>query len=140
MPNYKTRARKLPGTHWPRLLKKAFGMYKGITSKTKRRPYVRSAYFDKQKVVLGLFWQHLHEKNLRDKARRGALFPCAVELIQKSRQAPTSKPNPNRKDEILHRFMGSTPNNEIFFVQVKEDINSHQKWCMSVFPYDGPPE
>lgn len=106
MQYYKTRAGKLPGTHYPRLLKKAFSLYKEITSQTKRRPYVRSVYFKKQKVFLGLFWQHLHEQNLRDKARRVAHFPCAIELIQKSRQMPTSKPNPNRRDEILHRFMG----------------------------------
>ena len=136
MQYYKTRARKLPGTHWPRLLKTALGIYKEITSKTKRRPYVRSAYFDKQKVFLGLFWQHLHEKNLRDKARRVAFFPCAMELIQKTRQEPTSKENPNRKGEIVHRFAGSTPDNEIFFVQIKEDRRTNQKWFMSVFPLD----
>ncbi|MBI4135738.1 hypothetical protein HY477_03330 [Candidatus Uhrbacteria bacterium] len=136
MQYYKTRARKLSGTHWPRLLKKAFGQYKEITSKSKRRPYVRSAYFDKQKVFLGIFWQHLHEKNLRDKARRVAYFPCAIELIQKTRQEPTSKENPNRKGEIVHRFEGSTPDNEIFFVQIKEDRRTNQKWFISVFPLD----
>lgn len=136
MQYYKTRARKLHGTHWPRLLKKAFGLYKEITSKTKRRPYARSAYFDKQKVFLGIFWQHLHEKNLRDKARRVAYFPCAIELIQKTRYEPTSKENPNRKGEIVHRFAGSTPDNEIFFVQIKEDRRTNQKWFISVFPLD----
>lgn len=117
-------------------MKKAFGQYKVITGKSKRRPYVRSAYFKKQKIFLGLFWQHLREKNLRDKTRRVAFFPCAVELIQKTKQEPTSKENPNRKGEILHRFAGSTLNNEIFFVQIKEDRQSDQKWLISVFPLD----
>lgn len=136
MQYYKTKTHKLSGTHWPRLLKTAFGQYREIKSKSKRRPYVRSAYFDKQKVFLGLFWQHLHEKNLRDKARRVAYFPCAIELIQKTRYKPTSKENPNRKEEIVHRFAGSTPDNEIFFVQIKEDGRTNQKWFMSAFPLD----
>lgn len=85
---------------------------------------------------MGLFWQHLHEKNLRDKARRVAYFPCALELIQKTRCEPTSKENPNRKGEIVHRFAGSTPDNELFFVQIKEDRRTNQKWFISVFPLD----
>ncbi|MDO8499148.1 MAG: hypothetical protein Q7S66_00620 [bacterium] len=134
MPYYKTRANKLTGTHWPRLMKKAFGQYKELINKSKRRPYLRSAYFDGQKIFLGLFWQHLHEKNLRDKSRRISFFPCAVELIQKTRHEPISKENPNKKGEILHRFAGSTPNNEIFFVQIKEDRQTDQKYLISIFP------
>lgn len=132
---YKVKTRRLPGTHWSRLLKKAFGSYKEIKRKSKRRPYVRSAYFDKQKIFLELFWRHLHEKeNLRDKSRRVAYFPAAIELIQNSRLEPISKENPNRKGEIVHRFAGITPEQELFFVQIKEDRRKDQKWLMSVFP------
>jgi len=134
---YKTRTRSLPGTNWKEINKKAFGLYKVITSKTKRRPYVRSVYFDKQKVFLGIFWQHLHEKeNLKDKTRRLKYYPCALELIQKSRIEPSSKENPNREGEIVHRFAGSTPDNELFFVQIKETKRTGDKWLISVFPLD----
>jgi len=136
MQYYKTHAHKLTGTHFPRLMKKAFDHYKDFTRKSKRRPYIRSAYFKKQKIFLGMFWQHLHEKNLRDKTRRIAFFPCAIELIQKTRQEPTSKENPNKKGEVLHRFAGSTPDNEIFFVQIKEDRRTDQKYLVSIFPLD----
>ena len=85
-------------------------------------------------IKLGLFWQHLHEKNLRDKARRPALFPCAIELIQETKFRPTTKENPNKKGELLHRFAGSTPDNEIFFVQIKEGGQTKQKYLISVFP------
>jgi hypothetical protein len=137
MQYYKTHASKLHGTHYQRLMKKAFGQYKEISKKSTRRPYVRSAYYDKEKIFLGIFWQHLHEKNLRDKARRLALFPCAIELMEKTRYAPTIKENPNKKGELLHRFAGSTPDNEIFFVQIKEDIKTKQKYFISVFPLEG---
>jgi len=135
MQYYKTRTHALPGTNWKEVMKKAFGLYRDITRKTKRRPYIRSAYFDKQKVFLPLFWQHLHEKaNLKDKTRRLKYYPCALELIQKSRVEPISKENPNRQEEILHRFAGSTPNNELFFVQIKEVKRTGEKWLISVFP------
>lgn len=134
---YKTKVNPLTGTHWRQVLKKAFGQYKEIISQSKRRPYVRSAYWDKQKVFLGLFWHHLHEKeNIRDKTRRLKYFPCAIELIRNNRIQPVSKKDPNRRDDIVHRFAGITPNNELFFVQIKEDTRKQQKWLISVFPWN----
>ncbi len=136
MQYYKTKVRKLPGTHWWQVSKRASQLYKGISSKTKRRPYVRSVYFNKEKIFLGLFWHHLHEKdNMSDKVRRLKYYPCALELIQKTSYEPISKENPNRPGEILHRFAGSTPDNELFFVQIKEDKRNGQKWLISVFPF-----
>jgi len=135
MKYYKTRVRKLSGTHWDRLYKKAFGQYKEIIRKSKRRPYIRSAYFGKQKIFLGLFWQHLFDKSLGDKVRRIAFFPCAIELIQKTKFEPVSKENPNKPKEIFHRFFGSTSDNEIFFVQIKEDKKTDKKYLISVFPF-----
>jgi len=134
MQYYKTHKKKLTGTHSERMMKNVTKEYKKISNKSKRRPYIRSAYFDKQKIFLGIFWQHLYQKNLRDKARRLALFPCAIELIEKSKYAPTTKENPNKKGELLHRFAGSTPDNEIFFVQIKEDKKTKQKYFISAFP------
>ena len=49
---YKVKTKRLSGTHFPRLLKKALSSYKEIRRKTKRRPYVRSAYFKKDKIFL----------------------------------------------------------------------------------------
>ena len=137
MATYKTKFHRLPGTHWHQVIEKAFGQYKKIKNKTKRRPYIRSAYFDKEKIFLGLFWHHLHEKtNIKDKTRRLKYFPCAIELIQNSRIKPITKKNPNRQEELLHRFAGVTPDGDGFSVQVKEDIKSGQKWLISVFPWD----
>jgi hypothetical protein len=134
---YKTRTKKLPGTHWHQVMKKAFGLYKEIKSKTKRRPYIRSAHFDKEKIFLGIFWQHLHEKtNLNDKTRRLKYFPCAVELIQNSRIKPTTKPSKEEINVLLHRFGGITQDGDRFFVQIKEYTKNNQKWLISMFPDD----
>lgn len=89
---YRTKSKKLSGTKWPEVNKKALVLYKKIRAKTKRQPYIKSAYFNRDKIFLSLFWRHLHEKvNLRDKTRRIKYFPCAIELIQKSKLDPDRK-------------------------------------------------
>jgi len=68
--------------------------------------------------------------------RRMKFFGCALELIKNSRFEPTSKENPNKPTEILHRFAGVTKNNDLFFVQIKEDKRTSEKWLVSVFPIE----
>jgi len=132
---YRTRAEKLTGTDYHEVYVKAFALYKQIKSKSKRRPYVRSHYFKNSKVFLELFWHHLDQKKWPDRFRRMKYFPCALELIQKSRIKPASKLNPNKSSEILYRFIGMTPDHSLFLVQIKENIRKDQKWFMSVFPW-----
>lgn len=128
------RTRPLPGTNYREISKAAHIFYTKIKKKSKRRPYVRSAYFSKDKVFLELFWQHLHDKhNHRDKVRRLRLFPAAIELIESSKIAPESKVNPNKKSEILHRFLGNLDKENQFNVQIKEEKDG-EKWLVSVFP------
>jgi hypothetical protein len=135
MEKYQTKSRKLPGTQFSEISKQATRLYQTIKKKTKRRPYVRSTYFRKEKIFLPLFWQHLHEKmSHKDKARRLKYFPCGIELLKNCRSTPIIKPNPNKKSEILYRFTGITPDGEIFFVQVKESKGNKEKWLISIFP------
>jgi hypothetical protein len=137
MEPYHTKSKKFAGTSWADVNKKAFTLYKQIKAKTKRRPYIKSAYFKKDKIFLGIYWSHLHEKkNLKDKTRRVKFFGCAVELIKNSTFKPASKENPNNKDEIIHRFAGLTADNELFFVQIKEEKRTGKKWLISTFPPD----
>jgi len=68
---YQVSRNKLPGSNFTEVKKHALVEYSGIIKKTKRKPYVRSAYFNKNKVFLSLFWNHLYDKlNHRDKMRR----------------------------------------------------------------------
>ena len=84
-----------------------------------------------------LFWHHLHEKtNIRDKTRRLKYFPCAIELIQDNKIKPTTQISKEEPNISLHRFGGSTPDNDYFFIQIKENIKNGQKWLISVFPLD----
>lgn len=131
---YQTKIKKLAGTDYREVYPKAFAVYKQIRSKSKRRPYVRSAYFKKDKVFIDYFWQHLWQKTWPDRFRRLKYYACAVDLIQNSRVEPVSKPNPNKPKEILHRFAGATPDKELFFVQISEDSKTGNKGFVSVFP------
>lgn len=132
---YRTKATKLKGTDFKEVHNRALAIYNPIKKKTKRRPYIRSAYFRKEKIFLGLFWQHLFDKkNWKDRVRRLKYLPAAIELIRHSRFEPKSKENPNNNSEILHRFAAITSENDLFYVQIKEDKRTGQKWLMSVYP------
>ncbi|MFH1089577.1 MAG: hypothetical protein V1716_04090 [Candidatus Uhrbacteria bacterium] len=133
---YKTKAKKFSGSDYHEIKEKTKSFYKQIIKKTKRRPYVKSAYFKKQKIFLELFWNHLFEKNFWDQSRRMKFFACGIELIQKAHLDPISKENPNKKGEILHRFAGVSAESEQFFVQIKEEKRTGQKWLVSIFPKD----
>src|SRR3989339_774357 len=129
---YKTKCGRLHGSKFSEVCKNAFGLYLIIKKKTKRRPYVRSDYFNGEKVFLELFWSHLHAKlNHRDKIRRARYFSCAIELIKHTRLTPVSKENVDRRSEILHRFAGITKDGELFFTQIKEEKRSGQKFLIS---------
>lgn len=132
---YQTKCKKLAGTDFKEVNKKAFGLYKKIKKQSKRRPYIRSAYFRKTKIFLGAFWQHTYDKkHYIEQFMRLKFFPCGLELIKFTKHEPESKENPNKRSEILHRFKGITSENEFFFVQIKENKSTGEKFLISIFP------
>jgi hypothetical protein len=56
---YQTKVNKLSGTQYAEVSRQAREIYNQIKRKTKRRPNIRSAYFNKEKVFLEFYWQHL---------------------------------------------------------------------------------
>lgn len=133
---YHTKIKKLPGTNYAEVRKHALAVFKLITRKTKRKPYIRSVYFRKQKVFFDFFWEHLLQKNHKERVRRLKFFAAAVELIKNSRNHPVTIENPHRSGELLHRFAGITKEGELFYAQVKEDRRSGAKYFMSCFPQE----
>lgn len=135
MQYYQTKAGKISGTNFKEVHQKAFDIYLEIRKKTKRRPYIRSTYFRKEKVFLNLYWEHLlSQDNWRDRLRRIKYFIAALELMKNTTLEPTSKENPNKLGETFHRFSGKTRDGEIFFVQIKEYKKKKQKYLISIFP------
>lgn len=132
---YQVKTGKLKGSDFREVHKKAREIYDEILKNSKRKPYIRSQYFKKDKIFLDYFWEHLFmKKNGKDRLRRIQFYASAVELMRSSPLEPESKENPNRKDELLHRFSGMTRQKEVFFVQIKEDKKSNKKYFISVFP------
>lgn len=130
---YQTKSKRIPGTSYGDTLRNAFVFYDEIKKKTKRRPYIRSAYFKKEKVFLEYFREHLFQKPAKERMKRLKYFKASIELIQNSKNEPAIRNNPNKNKEILYKFAGLTAEKEIFFVQIKEDRKGN-KYFMSCFP------
>jgi hypothetical protein len=131
---FKVKLNRLSGSDYGELRKKANLILGEIKRHTKRRSYVRCAYFGKSKIFFDYFWPHLFEKNYSDRIRRLKYLPCALELIKKSKEKPIIYQTQERRNEILYRFMGETGNKELFLVQIKENKKTGQKYFMSCFP------
>lgn len=132
MAPYKTKSSKIEATSLREVNKVVRATYKQITSKTKRQPYVRSAYFKKEKVFFTYFWDHLKQQYPKKKFCRLQYFKAAIELAKNSKEKPIIDPRSNNS-ETLYRFTGITADNELFFVQIKENKKTGKKYFMSCF-------
>ncbi|KKQ98093.1 MAG: hypothetical protein UT23_C0005G0016 [Candidatus Woesebacteria bacterium GW2011_GWA1_39_12] len=133
---YHTHVSKLAGTRsYKDIYRNALAVYSQVKRKTKRQPYARSAYFNKQKIFFTFFWKHLFDYSHKVRIERLKYFEATLDLIKNSKNAPESKDNPNNIDEILHRFAGLTKEKELFMVQIKENKRTGKKFLMSIFPF-----
>ncbi len=124
------------GTDYEEVYPPARRLYNQIKAPTKRQPYVRSSYFKKDKVFIELFWVHLNQKNRKERNRRLKFYGCGIELLRTTRLEPVTKANPNKSQEVLHRFAGITPGKELFYIQIKENMRTKRKDLLSIFPAD----
>lgn len=132
---YKTKVKKISGTSYREIIKNARAVFHQIEKKSRRSAYIKSPFFNNEKVFLSLFWDHLRQKPQRERKWRLKFLSCAFDLIGNSKNKPMSEEvNPNHKTELLYRFSGLTATGESFFVQIKENRKSGRKDFMSVFP------
>jgi hypothetical protein len=130
---YQTKSKKIPGTGYGEVMRNAFTVFDEIKKKSKRRPYIKSAYFKKEKVFFDYFREHLFQKLPKERMRRLKYFRAACELVRDSRTGPIEKTESFERKEILYRFAGKTSEKELFYVQIKED-KKKRKYFMSCFP------
>lgn len=128
---YRVKVLPLKGSRYAAIRKQALLIFKSLTKKTKRTPYIRSKYFNKEKVFINLLIPHFFDKKPYQRIERFRLVPCGIELIKKSNKKPFIK---KIKSEKLFRFFGKTTQNSVFIVQIKEDYRGRKYW-MSIFPY-----
>lgn len=129
---YQSKRKEIPGLNFKEVEKIAKSQFKLIKKKAKTIPYVRSAYFKKEKVFLNIFWSHLYEKREDERTRRLKFFECAIDLIKNSKVKPVIVTSKLNKSETLYRFMGRSGSGNTFFVQIKENKN-HRKDLISIF-------
>ncbi len=133
MNQYIPRRNLLTGTSYHELERKARKLHSIIAHKTKRRAYIRSAYFGGRKVFIDSYWEHLMQKPKRERKERLRLYAASFETIENTRCAPTSRYNPNGNGDLLYRFYGVTKNNKEFCVQIKQDRRTGGLYFMSAF-------
>lgn len=117
---YQTKSNKLSGSDYKEVYRNAMAFYQPIIKATKRKPYIRSAYFrgggKKQKIFFDFFWQHLSQKSPKERVQRLKYFSATIDLLKNSRNKPAIQENPNKKSEMLYRFFGLTKTKDLFCV------------------------
>jgi hypothetical protein len=135
MKSYKAKYGLLPGTDYNEVMKTTRREYQTIQNRNpKRQPYVRSKYFNGDKVFINIFWNHLAQKRKGEQMKRAKLLRAAVDLLRNTQIPPQTIFSHTNLNEILHRFAGETKDGLQFYVQVKESKKSNRKDFMSVFP------
>lgn len=124
----------LNGTRLTDILPQARNVFRVLEKRTKRKPYVRSEYFNKNKIFFDYFWSDLKKKIPSERARRLKLLSCALEVLRYSRQEPLTIDDATEPHILRHRFAGKTPEGDLFYVQVKQNKRTGAKQFLSVFP------
>ncbi|MGH7237654.1 MAG: hypothetical protein ACREGF_03915, partial [Candidatus Saccharimonadales bacterium] len=132
MSAFKSKYGKLAGTTYDEAVRSARREYRTIQHLTKRQPYVRSKYFDGDKVFINIFFNHLVQKRKGEQLQRAKLFLCAIDLLRNTTNSPQTIFKRANLNEILHRFEGFTKDGELFYVQVKQNKRTGRKDFMSV--------
>jgi len=99
----------------------------------RRLPYVRSKYFDSQKIFLNMFYKHLDQKPEAEHRRRIIFVPCALDLLKNSRVEPVTPPTDLTRSIVYYRFQGMSGDDKKFIVQVMRD-KKNNCYLMSCFP------
>ncbi len=71
---YKSKASLLAGTSYDEVQVVARREHKKIIALTKRQPYIRSTYFNKNKIFLAVFWDHTMKKSRKVRTQRLKLY------------------------------------------------------------------
>ena len=125
---YQSKYEKLRGSSDKEVFYEARQIFRKYDSK-RRLPYVRSKYFDGQKIFLNMFYIHLGQKPQKEQRKRIAFVPCAMDLLRNSKVEPkmfiVNKIN-------YYRFYGKTKSGDKFAVQVMKDKKDN-RYFMSCF-------
>ena len=130
-PNYyQSKLPTLQGSNDKELFYEARQFFRQYDNK-RRLPYIRSKYFNGQKVFLSMFYKHLSQKSYPEQRRRIKFLPAAIDLVKNSKVPPIITGD-GRPDEY-YRFQGLSKNHQKFAVQIMKD-KKQNRYFMSCFP------
>lgn len=134
MKNFKSKASLLAGTSYEEVIINARREQKKIEKLTKRNPYVRSRYFNKDKIFISpLFMTHIMQQKYTVRTERLKLYNAAIDLLRNTRCEPETIIKKSDLSVLLHRFYGVTKEGIEYCVQVKQHKRSGRKDFMSVY-------
>lgn len=129
---YHSKYSALPGTSLNEVLPLARKEFHIIQKRNPRRqPYIRSAYFKKDKIFINLYWEHLAQKHRADKVRRLKFYKCSIDLLRNTTITPEVV---LEHSQLLYRFYGESADGRKFCVQVKMEQRTGRKDFISAFP------
>ena len=131
---YQCKTHVLAGRKYTEVMPQARKIFRSLQQKTKRRPYVRSTYFRKDKVFFDQFWTHMNAKSIPDRTRRLRYLPCTLELLRETRNNPLTFIDSNQPETMKHQFLGKSPDCKKFVVVISEHRSSGRKQLLSMYP------
>jgi hypothetical protein len=120
---------KLYSSVYARVHHQAMAHYESLINNPRRKPCVRSKYFDNKKVFLDEFWTQILRRNFADRRRRLAFYVCAIDLIKNTRCEPEIKHESGKK---FYEFYGVAKNGEKFVVHLRQSKDNI--YMVSCFP------
>jgi hypothetical protein len=133
MKQFESKYSLIPGTSYDEVVSFARKEHRKIANLTKRQPYVRSNYFNKDKIFVSVFWDHLTQKHRKDRFRRLKLYNAAIDLLRNSHFEPDTIFKNDDLSSLFHRFYGVTKDGVEYCVQVKQNKRTGRKDFISVF-------
>ena len=89
MNSFKSKCDLLAGTDYQEVIHTARREYRAIQKRNPRRqPYIRSKYFNGDKVFINIFWNHLVQKRKGEQMKRAKLLACAIDLLRNTSTPP----------------------------------------------------
>lgn len=131
---FRCRSRPLTGHKYADIMPQIRQIFRALQRQTKRRTYVRSAFFKKDKIFFDYFWIHINQKLKHDRTRRLRFFACALELLRVSKNPPRTFIKKELPNVIYHEFLGQARDGSRFAVIIKQHRDSGKKYLLSLFP------
>lgn len=129
---YRSKYIKITGTSYEEIIRNARKQHQVIKKRTKRQPYIRSKYFNRDKIFVNLFWEHLMQKHRGEQQQRARFYLCAIDLLRNNTHDPRTIFTYGNLNIMLHRFIGISKDKEFLRTSKTKQKNWSQRFYICV--------